>query len=167
MSIIQTSDGTQTVQSTKYGVSYHSIHGALQETMHVFIDAGYGADLVDRLRELTRNPIRAVPFGGKAIKEDHYINKRAEMYGECNKWLTNPDEPVSLLDSDELHADLCATLFTTDSNSRLQILSKDQIIKKLGFSPDLSDSFVLTFAEPVIHFNHGRRVSKPVIRGNV
>lgn len=40
MPIEITSDGTHTILSEKYAVPYHSIHGALQETNHVFIDAG-------------------------------------------------------------------------------------------------------------------------------
>lgn len=40
MGIQLTSDGTHTIHSEKFDVPYHSVHGALQETMHVFIDAG-------------------------------------------------------------------------------------------------------------------------------
>ena len=39
--IFVTKDGSHSVHSGQYGVSYHSIHGAVQETQHVFIDAGY------------------------------------------------------------------------------------------------------------------------------
>lgn len=38
--IIATEDGTPTIQSAKFGVTYHSIHGAIQETNTVFINAG-------------------------------------------------------------------------------------------------------------------------------
>ncbi len=38
--IINTSDGSQTVQIPELNVTYHSIHGAVQESMHVFIEAG-------------------------------------------------------------------------------------------------------------------------------
>jgi tRNA U34 5-methylaminomethyl-2-thiouridine-forming methyltransferase MnmC len=38
--IITTSDGSHSILSEKFGVAYHSIHGAIQETQHVFIDAG-------------------------------------------------------------------------------------------------------------------------------
>ncbi|MGK0387360.1 MAG: tRNA U34 5-methylaminomethyl-2-thiouridine-forming methyltransferase MnmC [Maribacter sp.] len=38
--IITTSDGSHSILSEKFGVTYHSIHGAIQETQHVFIDAG-------------------------------------------------------------------------------------------------------------------------------
>ncbi len=38
--IIMTKDGSHSILSDKFGVSYHSIHGAIQETYHVFIKAG-------------------------------------------------------------------------------------------------------------------------------
>ncbi len=39
--IITTKDGSHSILSEQFGVSYHSIHGALQETYHVFINAGF------------------------------------------------------------------------------------------------------------------------------
>lgn len=49
--IITTSDGSHSILSEKFGVAYHSIHGAIQETQHVFIDAGldYQASKKDEL----------------------------------------------------------------------------------------------------------------------
>lgn len=41
LEIKTTSDGSHTLLSTEFGVTYHSIHGAIQESEHVFIDAGY------------------------------------------------------------------------------------------------------------------------------
>lgn len=40
MGIFITSDGSHSVFNEPLGVSYHSRHGAIQETNHVFIDAG-------------------------------------------------------------------------------------------------------------------------------
>ena len=38
--IVETEDGSHTVWSEKYQVTYHSRYGAVQESQHVFIDAG-------------------------------------------------------------------------------------------------------------------------------
>lgn len=38
--IFETEDGSKSLKSLDFGVSYHSKHGAVQETKHVFIDAG-------------------------------------------------------------------------------------------------------------------------------
>ena len=40
MTLFLTEDGSHSVYSEKLGVSYHSKHGAIQETQHVFINAG-------------------------------------------------------------------------------------------------------------------------------
>ena len=38
-----TGDGSSTLFSEKYGETYHSRHGAIQESMHVFIEMGLAA----------------------------------------------------------------------------------------------------------------------------
>lgn len=38
--IIETQDGSHTIFSTRFGVSYHSKYGAIQESRHVFIKSG-------------------------------------------------------------------------------------------------------------------------------
>lgn len=35
-----TADGSHSLRSEQFGVSYHSVHGAIQESLHVFIEAG-------------------------------------------------------------------------------------------------------------------------------
>jgi len=57
MPILLTADGTHTIHSDKYDVAYHSIHGALQETNHVFIEAGL------RYRRSELNTIRILEVG--------------------------------------------------------------------------------------------------------
>lgn len=38
--IIMTADGSHSVRSARFAVSYHSVHGAIQESEHVFVKAG-------------------------------------------------------------------------------------------------------------------------------
>ncbi len=38
--VVKTADGSDTISVDELGVSYHSKHGAIQESMHVFIEAG-------------------------------------------------------------------------------------------------------------------------------
>ena len=40
MEIFKTADGSHSLYSEQFGVSYHSKYGAIQETQHVFIEAG-------------------------------------------------------------------------------------------------------------------------------
>jgi len=48
---IITHDGSSTLYSARYDQHYHSIHGAIQESMHVFIEAGLRA-LPEHLTEV-------------------------------------------------------------------------------------------------------------------
>jgi hypothetical protein len=64
----------------------------------------------------------------------------------------------ALPESSELLAALTATTYTFQGD-RFLIEPKDQVKRKLGYSPDEADSFVLTFAELVSA--HARRRGDP------
>lgn len=116
----------------------------------MFIDAGGGADLVDRLHELGyRDRVKAIWFGASPLNEDKYINRRGEMWGTMNLWVSDENLEVDLPDDDELQADLCASPYDRDSHDRIVLWKKDKIKKMHGFSPDDGDALALTFAEPV------------------
>lgn len=116
---------------------------------YMFIDSGYGADLVDRLHELGYKNVKAISFAGAALDPSKYANKRNEMWGTMNEWLRDENLPVDIPDSDSLQADLMASLYKMDAHDRKVLLRKDEIKKLLGYSPDEGDSLSLTFAEPV------------------
>ncbi len=116
----------------------------------IFLDAGgVGGGVYDILQSRGyRDIIRAVNFGGKAILEDRYVNRRAEMWDNARAWLSQ-ELPVELVSDEELLSDLCSVNKKYDAKGRLQLESKDEVKKRLGRSPDKADAFVLTFAEPV------------------
>ena len=116
----------------------------------VFVDAGgVGGGVVDILYDRGfKKIVRAVMFGGKAINDDRYHNRRAEMWDELRQWLTL-EPAVKIPDNENLCAELCAVNKKYDSRGRLQLEEKDEIKKRLGRSPDMADALALTFAEPV------------------
>lgn len=116
----------------------------------IFLDLGNtGAGVYDILKDRGFGKIvRGVNFGSKAINDDRYVNKRAEMWGLANEWLKS-EEGVQVIRDDELLEDLCSVCKSYDYKGRLQLESKDKIKERLGRSPDKADAFVLTFAEPV------------------
>lgn len=115
----------------------------------VFIDiVGLGAGVYDRLEELGHdNIVVAVQASETADEDERYRNKRAEMWVRMRDWFAA--KPVRIPDSDELQADLVEPGYSYDSNSRYLIESKEQIKKRGGLSPDISDALSLTFAEIV------------------
>jgi len=53
LQIVSTKDGSQTILNTELGSTYHSRHGALTESQHVFIDKGLRKVLDGRVTDIT------------------------------------------------------------------------------------------------------------------
>ncbi len=105
---------------------------------------GLGVALYDMLRSSGYSGIvRKVDFGGSSSNPDRYKNKRAEMYANAKEWLE--DEPCSIsLDAktaDMLQSELSVVKPRWANNSQLLMEPKEEIKKKLGYSPDAADSF--------------------------
>lgn len=118
----------------------------------VFIDAGQGQGVIDRLRDL-RPPcaIIEVAFGGKARNSNlhGFANRRAEMWDSMRAWM---ESGGSIPDDYELCRELAAPMYSYDGNDRLKLERKEEIRERCGFSPDRADALALTFAEPISGF---------------
>lgn len=110
----------------------------------VFIDAGAGAGVIDRLRQLGYDVIE-VPFGGRPT-DPTFVNKRAEMWFVMADWMRNGGAIPDRLD---LKQDLATPIYWFDAQGRRQLEPKDDIKKRGLPSPDLADALALTFAHPV------------------
>lgn len=113
----------------------------------VFIDSGAGAGVIDRLRQLEYDVIE-VPFGGKAIHPNLFLNRRAEMWWEMRDWIGQGGSIPNLA---SLKQELATPVYWFDSAGRKVLEPKDEIKKRLqgGGSPDMADALALTFAFPV------------------
>jgi hypothetical protein len=110
----------------------------------VFVDAGRGEGVIDRLRQL-RFDVIEINFGGKPIS-DKFANKRAEMWSLMAEWLRAggclPNHP-------ELKTDLCSPRYSFNAANKLVLESKDDIKKRGLHSTDIADALCLCFAMPV------------------
>lgn len=111
----------------------------------VFIDAGGGAGVIDRLRQLGHT-VNEIPFGSRAIRADRYVNRRAEMWDSLKLWLEGGG---CLPKSDMLRADLTTPTYSFDASGKIKLESKESIKERLQRSPDMADALALTFAAPV------------------
>lgn len=130
----------------------------------IFIDNAKGYGVVDILKDSGYgNIITGVYFSEGAIEQDRFLNKRAEMHINARDWF---DDEVSIPDKDELEVDMAAIPnYKENMNGLIKMVSKDDIKKELGRSPDLWDAFILTFAQPVARTkglvkNRGSRLKK-------
>lgn len=74
----RTDDGSSTLFSERFGASYHSTHGALQESMHVFVRAGLEA------LPQTRTPIRILEIGfGSGLNAWLALDFAKKWEGKC------------------------------------------------------------------------------------
>ncbi len=110
----------------------------------VFIDAGRGEGVIDRLRQLG-HPVIEVPFGGRAASAS-YANKRAEMWDALRAWL---DAGGALPASPELKGEISAVTYAFDAAGRMVLEAKEKLKQRGLRSPDLADALALTFAHPV------------------
>lgn len=112
----------------------------------VFIDSGRGEGVIDRLRQLGYRRIIEVD-SSSTPNNDHYANKRAEMWHEFADWV----DTVGLLPSStELKNDITVVTYKFDKNNRILIESKENIKKIYGKSTDVGDAYALTFAQRVM-----------------
>jgi hypothetical protein len=110
----------------------------------VFIDAGNGSGVIDRLRQLHHDVVE-VHFSGSPSAA-RYLNKRAEMWFELRDWLRAGGAIPDLVD---LKQDLAAPTYKFTPADKIQLESKDDIKSRGLPSPDLGDALALTFAFPV------------------
>ncbi len=84
--LIITEDGSHSIQSQQFGVSYHSIHGAITETAHVFIKSGLEHKLKtqkDKIHLLEiglgtgLNAFMSLLYAEKHAKSIHYTSLEA------------------------------------------------------------------------------------------
>ena len=97
------------------------------------------------------NVITPINFSSKPTK-DGFANMRAQMYWDAAEWVKSGGALASMLSggepvADQLVKEACASQYFFKSG-KIQIEEKEQVKRRLGFSPDLWDAFVLTFALP-------------------
>ena len=112
----------------------------------VFIDAGGGAGVIDRLRQLGHAPME-INFGGSAVNP-LYANKRVEMWHGIKQWLKDGG---AIPNHQRLKQDLASPRFWVDNRGRTVLEPKDQIKARGLPSSDYADSLGLTFASPVFN----------------
>lgn len=110
----------------------------------LFIDGtgGYGAGVVDALRQGNLNAVE-VQAAGKAA-DPQFFNVRAECWWRMTDWIKGggalPNMPAIV-------REFTSPTFTYQ-NGKIRLEEKDQIKKRLGFSPDYADALAQTFFLP-------------------
>jgi hypothetical protein len=114
----------------------------------VFIDAGAGAGVIDRLRQLGHGHIIEVPFGSAANDDKQFVNHRTEMWWKMREWIVSGG---ALPNNEKMRMEMATPTYSYDAKERKVLESKDQIKKRLpkSGSPDLADAVAVTFSSVV------------------
>jgi len=114
---------------------------------NIFIDTvGIGKGVYDRLCEVKSldNTIpNAVSFGEKASDEDNFMNLRAECYWNTVDWLRNGAKLKRNVNWDEL----LKVKYKIQSDRKIKIMPKEEMLKQGIESPDAADALALCFAK--------------------
>ena len=109
-----------------------------------FVDdtGGFGSSVIDSMQLAGHSP-QGIHFASKAL-DSRYMNRRAEMWLEMADWVKKGG---ALPKCNQLKKELTSVQYFLHKG-KLQLEDKDQVKKRLGFSPDIADALALTFAFP-------------------
>ena len=110
-----------------------------------FIDFGYGTGVYSVGKHMNRK-WQLIQFGGGALNPKKHKNKRAEMYDTLRTFLK---EGGGLADDPKMISELAALEEIYRDDGLVQLESKDDFIKREGYSPGRADALALLFAAPV------------------
>ena len=107
----------------------------------VYVDkVGIGKPVYDRLREFPEiTGVIGVISGEKPEDESNFFNKRAEMFWRLHDWL-----PQAELEGDNWQ-DLLDIRYKIQSDRKIKIKSKDEMLREGVQSPDVADALAMTF----------------------
>lgn len=113
---------------------------------NIFPDmVGIGKGLVDRLAEqlnTSTTTVTGINFGSKPEYDEDYINLRAQCYWRMTQWINSGGKLVR----HEGWEELLNVKYKTQSDRKIKIISKDDLMKLGIESPDVADALALTFA---------------------
>ena len=111
----------------------------------IYIDAiGIGAGLADRLKELDL-PAISVAVSESASLKEKFTRLRDELFWLAREWFEGRD--VKIPQDEALIQEITGIRYKYLSTGKLKIESKDEMKRRGQRSPDVADSFVLTFAD--------------------
>ena len=105
---------------------------------------GLGAGVVDALRD-AGVPVRGVNVSESPAVGERFMRLRDDLYFRMRDWFEG--RACSIPEGcDDLIGELVMPWYEFRPNGKIKVAGKQDLKKKLGRSPDLSDAFMLTFA---------------------
>ena len=140
--LFQTADGSNSLMSEQFGVSYHSKHGAVQETQHVFINAAFNHISLPKVKLLEigfgtgLNALMTLQNSRKTNKEVEYV--AVEAYPVSMETVESLDYHTMLKDN-TLEQPL-KTMHQLESHVLTEIESNFKFEKRIMLFEDIDES---------------------------
>lgn len=114
----------------------------------VFVDStGVGGPVADNIRRLRPGTLVIDVNFGSASPDPKFVNMRTYIWWQMREALR---AGLAIEDEPDLPRELCSPEYTTNAKEQVALEKKDDIKKRLGFSPDDADSLAISFAMPVM-----------------
>lgn len=112
----------------------------------ICVDAiGIGAGVADALRAAGL-PVRDVNVAESPSARPRFNRLRDELWWKAREWFE--DRRCRIPADEDLIVELAAVIYDHTVADRVKVEGKREMKKRLGYSPDKADAFVLTFAAP-------------------
>ena len=144
-SIITTADGSKTIQIEDWNEQYHSIHGALQEAKHVYIENGLH-EFLQRQPNQKHINILEIGFGtglnAMLSATDELALQKSILYHSIEAYPVSSDELQALNYSSllTLKSEIFDQLHSASWNKESQITKHFVLKKRQEFFADLKDA---------------------------
>ncbi|MDA0316396.1 MAG: tRNA (5-methylaminomethyl-2-thiouridine)(34)-methyltransferase MnmD [Bacteroidetes bacterium] len=143
-SIITTADGSKTIQIEDWNEQYHSIHGALQEAKHVYIENGLH-EFLQRQPNQKQINILEIGFGtglnAMLSATDELALQKSILYHSIEAYPVSSDELQALNYSSllTLKSEIFDQLHSASWNKESQIIKHFVLKKRQEFFADIKD----------------------------
>ena len=140
--LFQTGDGSNSLMSEQFGVSYHSKHGAVQETQHVFIDAAFNHLSQTKIKILEigfgtgLNALMTLQSNRMAKKQVEYV--AVEAYPIAMETVDSLDYHTIL--KDKTLETVLKTMHQLDAHVPTEIESNFKFEKRIMLFEDIDES---------------------------
>lgn len=141
--------GMDTMQTAgKVYAEYKNTPPEMRPTAIVVDVIGIGAGVCDRLVEMEL-PAIGLNVSESASVDETYMRSRDELWFRARQWLEK--RHCNLVEDAPLFAELVVPKYTFTSSGKIKVESKDELRKRYPRSPDVADSFCLTFHDAGQH----------------
>lgn len=141
--------GKDTMQTTGLVVQEYFGTALSARPERIIVDViGMGSGVVDRLREQGL-PVIGLNVAERPAQEGRFLRLRDEVWWRAREWLEERD--AILPDDPTLIAELTQVRYDMTSAGKIRVETKDSLKKRGQRSPDVADSFIMTFALPDLY----------------